>query len=111
MWKKDNTTVKVIAFLCGLVLVHALAAKADAALEGREDIEYCAMVRTYDDSNGVFGWEPYQGRDMCKQVFEQCAVMVGAEWAKGVPYLENLEWQCSWYHWYLAGGANDNNEE
>lgn len=110
MWKQDNTTIKLAAFVGALVLVHALAAKADAQLEVVADLEYCAMVRIYDESKGVFGWEPYKGREGCDKIKDQCSVMQeGAfmEWTKGVVRMEEVDLACQNYLWYLNGNAND----
>lgn len=111
MWKRDNTAIKLAGFVGGLTLIHALAVKADAQLEVVADLEYCAMVRIYDESNGLFGWEPYKGRAGCDKIKDQCSVMQeGAymEWTKGVPHMEMVDTQCQAYLWYLNGNANDN---
>lgn len=110
MWKENNTAAKLAGLISALLLVHALAVKADAQLEVEEDLEYCAMVRIYDESRGVFGWEPYKGRAGCDKIKAQCSVMQeGAymEWTKGVPRMEEVDAHCQEYLWHLNGNAND----
>lgn len=110
MWKENNTTAKLVGLISALLLVHALAVKADAQLGVEEDLEYCAMVRIYDESGGLFGWEPYKGREGCDKIKKQCAVMQeGAylEWTGGVPFMEEVDLACQDYLWYLNGNAND----
>ena len=94
-----------------LLFFISLETYAIASLDEDSDVEYCAMVRIHDESNGLFGWEPdKRGRDGCTDIRDQCQLMneyAYTEWTAGVLRMEDVDRQCQNYFWYYMGSQND----
>ena len=104
---------KIPRFVMVTSLLFSLSLETHAAgsLDNDSDVEYCAMVRIHDESNGLFGWEPNKrGRDGCTDIRDQCQLMneyAYTEWTAGVLRMEDVDRQCQNYFWYYMGSQND----
>jgi hypothetical protein len=56
------------AILIALVLILAfgLMGSMDKEEEGRQQTQYCEMVKLYKETNGQAGWPAYNGEGACK---------------------------------------------
>ena len=55
-------TLMIVAFIAALAYVG----NADKQEAEMAEKRYCDMVAEWDASNGLTGWPPYNGREVCK---------------------------------------------
>ena len=60
--KQLALTAAIAAMIGGLAYVG----NADMIEAEMQQARYCEMVAAWDESNGRYGWPPYNGREMCQ---------------------------------------------
>lgn len=58
--------LKAAAIIGILLLVFGLVGKVDQVAEQQEFNHYCRMVKTYQETDGAFGWPDY------RNLYQEC---------------------------------------
>lgn len=60
------TRIQAILALILIFVMMGLAGHMDYEEAGRQQDQYCEMVKLYKQSNGEKGWPAYNGEEVCK---------------------------------------------